>query len=53
MLSFESELALEDFVWENLEELLNLTPIARQYYIEGHVCDILALSPNRQSDFSR
>lgn len=29
-------------------ELLNLTPIARQYYIEGQVCDILAIGLNRQ-----
>lgn len=47
-LNFKSELSLEEFVWENLEELLNLTPIARQYYIEGQLCDILATTSNRQ-----
>lgn len=47
-LNFNSVAALEDFVWENLSELLNLTPIARQYYIEGQLCDILATDLNKQ-----
>ena len=47
-LNFKSELALEEFVWENLWELLSLTPIARQYYIEGQLCDILATDLNKQ-----
>jgi RecB family endonuclease NucS len=47
-LNFKSETALEEFVWENLWELLSLTPIARQYYIEGQLCDILATDLNKQ-----
>lgn len=45
---FESEAALEDFVWANLKELLGLTPLKRQYYVKGQVCDILALGENKQ-----
>lgn len=41
-LGLERESVLEDFVWENLKELLNLTPIARQYCIDAQVCDIVA-----------
>lgn len=47
-LNFKSEAALEKFVWDNLWELLSLTPIARQYYIEGQLCDILATDLNKQ-----
>lgn len=39
---FESEVALEDFVWANLNYLLRLTPLKRQYFINGEICDILA-----------
>lgn len=46
--NFNSEASLEDFVWQNLQELLGLTPITRQYYIEGQVCDILATDLNKQ-----
>lgn len=46
--NFNSEAILEDFVWQNLQELLSLTPIARQHYIEGQVCDILATDLNKQ-----
>lgn len=46
--NFNSEASLEDFVWQNLQELLSLTPIARQHYIEGQVCDILATDLNKQ-----
>lgn len=45
---FESEAALEDFVWANLKELLGLIPLKRQYYVNGQVCDILALGENKQ-----
>ncbi len=45
---FESEAALEDFVWANLKELLELIPLKRQYYVKGQVCDILALGENKQ-----
>ncbi|MBD1939184.1 endonuclease NucS domain-containing protein [Microcoleus sp. FACHB-68] len=45
---FGSEAALEDFVWANLEPLLGLTPLKRQYSINGQFCDILALGKNKQ-----
>lgn len=45
---FEDEATLEDFVWANLKQILGLTPLKRQYYVKGQVCDILALSENTQ-----
>jgi RecB family endonuclease NucS len=45
---FSSELALENFIWERLEDLLQLKPFQRQYVVMGEVCDILALTPERQ-----
>lgn len=43
---FGSEEALENFIWENLENLLSLTPLKRQHQVNGEVCDILALDPS-------
>lgn len=45
---FSSELALEDFIWERLENLLKLKPFQRQYAVMGEICDILALTSERQ-----
>lgn len=45
---FVNEAALEDFVWDNLKPLLNLTPLKRQYFVRGEACDILAVDDNRQ-----
>jgi RecB family endonuclease NucS len=45
---FSSELALENFIWERLKDLLQLKPFQRQYAVMGEVCDILALTPERQ-----
>jgi RecB family endonuclease NucS len=45
---FESELALENFVWVNLEELFGLTALVRQYCSKGEFCDILALDQQRR-----
>jgi len=45
---FASEAALEDFVWDNLEKLLGLVPLKRQYSVKGEICDILALNETRQ-----
>lgn len=45
---FQSELCLEEFVWENLGELLNLTGLARQYYLSNQICDILAVDQKGQ-----
>ncbi|YAF99057.1 MAG: endonuclease NucS domain-containing protein (plasmid) [Nodularia sp. CChRGM 3473] len=45
---FASEFALEDFIWQNLQQLLGFTPLQRQYAIKGEVCDILALDELQQ-----
>lgn len=44
---FSSEYALEEFVWNNLEQLFQLKPIARQHPAKGEFCDILGVS-NKQ-----
>ena len=46
--AFKTEFELEEFVWASLEPLFNLTPLARQYIIEGQICDILATTPEQQ-----
>lgn len=45
---FQSEAYLETFVWEYLEPLLGLKPLARQQWLNNQVCDILAVAPDRQ-----
>jgi RecB family endonuclease NucS len=45
---FESELALENFVWVNIEELFGLTALVRQYCSKGEFCDILALDKQKR-----
>jgi RecB family endonuclease NucS len=45
---FSSEAALEDFVWTNLTQLFGLTPLKRQYSVDGQYCDILALGESQQ-----
>lgn len=45
---FASEADLEDFVWANLKELFGLIPLKRQYYVNGQICDILALGEKKQ-----
>ena len=45
---FSSEQALEDFVWNRLEALLQLRPFQRQIAVMGEICDILALTAERQ-----
>ncbi|MBG1268587.1 endonuclease NucS domain-containing protein [Nostoc sp. WHI] len=45
---FASETALEDFIWENLQQLLSFTPLKRQYAAKGEFCDILALNESKQ-----
>lgn len=44
---FETEADLEDFVWQNLNSLLSLTPIRRQYSVKGQVCDIVATKEDK------
>ncbi|MBD2110030.1 endonuclease NucS domain-containing protein [Nodosilinea sp. FACHB-13] len=46
--AFHTEFDLEEFVWANLKPLLDLKPLARQYIIEGQICDILATTSKRQ-----
>ena len=45
---FESETDLEDFVWANLQQLLSLIPLKRQYRVNGQICDIVAVDENKQ-----
>jgi len=45
---FEKESDFEDFLWHNLETLLELKPLKRQYYIKGQYCDILAIGKNKE-----
>lgn len=45
---FASELALEDFVWENLPQLFKLAPLKRQHPAKSEYCDILAVNDNKQ-----
>lgn len=45
---FESEAALEDVAWANLERLFGLTPLKRQYSVKGQICDILAVDENKR-----
>ncbi|NJL89634.1 MAG: DUF91 domain-containing protein [Coleofasciculaceae cyanobacterium SM2_1_6] len=44
---FINEVALEDFLWDNLEVLWGLIPFQRQLNINGQICDILALDKDR------
>jgi len=43
-----SEAQLEDYLWLNLPNLMNLTPFKRQFYINNQICDLLALNSNKQ-----
>jgi RecB family endonuclease NucS len=45
---FGSEASLENFIWDNLEKVFNLKPLSRQYYVDGSICDILAISDQNQ-----
>lgn len=45
---FESEAALEDFLWTHLQQLLGFIPVKRQYFVAGQYCDILAVTENKQ-----
>lgn len=45
---FIDELELENFVWDNLEKLFGLKPLARQLSVKGEICDILAIGENNQ-----
>lgn len=45
---FYDELTLEDFIWNNLNEILNLIPLKRQFIINTERCDILAVDQDRK-----
>ena len=45
---FQNELYLENFVSQTIEPLLNLKQLARQYYLNNQVCDLLAVAQNNQ-----
>jgi RecB family endonuclease NucS len=45
---FITELALENFVWENLNILFDITPFKQQYNCIGEVSDILAIDKNKR-----
>jgi hypothetical protein len=48
-IKFESEIVLENFIWDNLNSLLRLTPLKRQYWMPGQYHDILGLSEDQLS----
>ena len=45
---FVSEEILEDFLYENLEKLLDLNVLDRQYIVNNQRCDILAVDSNKK-----
>ncbi|MEO1801137.1 MAG: endonuclease NucS domain-containing protein [Cyanobacteria bacterium J06629_2] len=45
---FQSEQDLENFVSKTIEPLLNLKQLARQYYLNNQVCDLLAIDQKGQ-----
>ncbi len=45
---FLDENELENFIWENLETLLSLKPLSRQFAVKGEICDILAIGKKNQ-----
>ncbi|MDB9372131.1 endonuclease NucS domain-containing protein [Nodularia sphaerocarpa] len=45
---FIDESELETYVWDNLEEIFELKPLARQLYIKGELCDIIGIGKNNQ-----
>lgn len=44
---FKSESDLENFIIIHLEELLGLRAIAKQYRVNGEICDVLAVDSNQ------
>ncbi|MBS0017167.1 MAG: DUF91 domain-containing protein [Arthrospira sp. SH-MAG29] len=45
---FVNEEALEDFLYRNLEQLLQIQPLKRQYNVESQRCDILAVGDRQK-----
>jgi hypothetical protein len=48
MWQFDSEQNLEGFVYAHLLALFDLSPLARQFYLDLQVCDILAVNSQKQ-----
>ena len=46
--NFVDELELENFIWKHLFEIFHLEPLERQSTINGQICDILAVTQNKQ-----
>lgn len=44
---FISEAALEKFLWTNLTNLFELTPLKQQYNCNGEICDIIAIDKDK------
>jgi RecB family endonuclease NucS len=44
---FANEAVLEQFVWENLQQIFGISPLRRQYISRGEICDILAVDTNK------
>ncbi len=44
---FVSEAALEEFVWNNLEALFGLAPLARQLRVNDEICDIVGVDQSK------
>jgi RecB family endonuclease NucS len=45
---FSRESEFEDYLWENLDVLLGVKPLKRQYYSQGNFCDILAVTSQKE-----
>lgn len=45
---FESEALLEDFFRANLKEILGLKILGQQHYINGQICDLIAVAPDQR-----
>jgi len=48
LVEFERESDLEELLWQNLDHLNNLIPLAQQHYVGGQYCDILAIDANKR-----
>ena len=45
---FTSEEALEDYLYDSLNDILDLKPLSRQYSVDGQFCDIIAVDPSKR-----
>ncbi|NBD31759.1 MAG: DUF91 domain-containing protein [Cyanobacteria bacterium] len=47
LVEFERESDLEELLWQNLNSLNHLSPLARQHYVQGQYCDLLATDADK------